>query len=81
MKNTNIKARKNAAKNERIKCQRDKWANDKGYQAKQQERLNALKSKPGYEKNIADGIKNKEANKLEKQERKKRVAELKRRKR
>ena len=38
---------------------REKWKKDKKYQEKQQERLEELKNKSGYERNIEKGKQNK----------------------
>ena len=45
------------------------WKNDKKYQKKQQLRSTTLQSKPGYEENIARGIKEKDEAKKQREKR------------
>ena len=47
------------------------WNNDTAYQKKQQLRSTTLQSKPGYEENIARGIKEKEEAKKQREKRRK----------
>ena len=45
------------------------WKNDKKYQEKQRNRLAILKEKPGYEENIARGVKEKAEAKKQREKR------------
>ena len=60
---------------------RRKWAMDVAYQKKQERRLEWLKNHPGYEKNLEEGKLQKERIKQEKEEKRKRLAALKKLKR
>jgi len=51
--------RKKRIRQKKWEEERNKWLNNTAYQKKQQERLEYLKAKAGYEKNIEEGKRNK----------------------
>jgi len=74
-------ARNKANRRDRWIRRRRRWAEDEEYQQRQKERLERLRAKSGYERNIKEGIRLREENRERKRIRRERFIEDRRRRR